>query len=51
MQTRCHDLLATAGEGDEIICADGNGRDREALHTEIGDLVRNFLKEAGFGAH
>lgn len=42
-------LLAAAGEGDEIICENGGGRDREALHAEISYLIRDFLRKADFG--
>ena len=42
------DLLAKAGEGDEIICADGGGRDRATLHEEIVGLIEEFLAKAGF---
>lgn len=43
-------LLAAAGEGDEIICEDGGGRGREALHAEIGGLISDFLRNEGFGS-
>ncbi len=42
------DLLALAGDGDEIICGDGNGRERKVLHEEIAEIIKAFLKEAGF---
>ncbi len=44
------DLLALAGEGGEVVCGDGNGRDRKMLHEEIIGLIKTFLKEAGFRA-
>ncbi len=43
------DLLAAAGEGEDIICQDGGGRDRAVLRVEIADQVKIFLDEAGFG--
>ena len=42
-------LLAAAGEGDEIICRDGGGRDRKTLHAALTDLIKTFLIGAGFG--
>lgn len=41
------EILAAAGNGDEIICGDGGGRDRAALHDALSDLILDFLAEAG----
>jgi predicted dienelactone hydrolase len=40
--------LKAAGEGDEMICDDGGGRDRATLHAELVGLIKRFLEEAGF---
>ena len=42
-------LLAAAGEGDEIICRDGEGRDRQTLHGVLWGLISEFLVESGIG--
>jgi predicted dienelactone hydrolase len=41
--------LIAVGEGDEMICKDGGGRDRAALHAELLGLIKRFLEDAGFG--
>jgi predicted dienelactone hydrolase len=43
------DILRADGHGDEIVCMDGSGRDRAALHAEIAGLIEQFLNGAGFG--
>ena len=42
------DILKAEGRGDEIVCIDGNGRDRPALHAEFTRLIGQFLLGAGF---
>jgi predicted dienelactone hydrolase len=42
------EILAAAGEGDEVICSDGGGRDRRTLHAHFVDLIKTFLSNAGF---
>ena len=43
------DILKAEGRGDEVVCIDGNGRDRPALHAEFTQLIGQFLQGAGFG--
>jgi hypothetical protein len=42
------EILRAEGHGDETVCLEGNGCDREALHAEIARLIDQFLRGAGF---
>jgi len=42
------DILRVEGRGDEVVCIDGDGRDRAALHAEFTRLIGQFLRGAGF---
>lgn len=39
-------LLEKEAPGDEIICQDGDGRSREAIHRQVADRVSTFLAKA-----
>lgn len=38
-------LLEADRPGDGVVCRDGNGRDRAAIHRQVADQVSRFLKD------
>ncbi|MGV8927783.1 MAG: alpha/beta hydrolase family protein [Ewingella sp.] len=39
-------LIDRESPGDSVVCRDGNGRDRQAIHRQIAGLVVTFLTQA-----
>lgn len=40
------ELIEKEAPGESIVCRDGNGADREAIHRQVASMVTNFLTKA-----